>query len=62
MGGKSDLIKGALDLTAKLLGEGGEQAAQKAINIKKSDPFPVDYIEPGSLQYRYEHPDTNSFM
>ena len=31
MGAKSDLVKGALDLTAKLLGEGGQQAAKTGI-------------------------------
>lgn len=58
MAGKKDIVEQAL----KLIAGSSDDAAKRIASIRKSEPFPVDYIEPGSVRYRYEHPDTSAFM
>jgi hypothetical protein len=60
--GRGRVIGDVVDQALKLVMGSGDDAAKRISNIQKSDPFPVDYIEPGSLRYKYEHPDTSSFM
>lgn len=58
MAGKKDIV----DLALKMVMGGSDDVAKQIANIRRSEPFPADYIEPGSIRYRYEHPDTSSFM
>lgn len=58
MAGKKDIVEQAL----KLIAGSSDDAANRIASIRRSEPFPADYIEPGSVRYRYEHPDTSSFM
>lgn len=49
MGGKSDLVKGALDLTAKLLGAGAE-VSPKAIRAYHVSPHDFDVFKPSEFR------------
>jgi hypothetical protein len=58
MGGKKDIVEQAL----RLITGSGDDVAASAAKIVKSDPSPAEYIEPGSMRYLYQHPETGSYM
>jgi predicted GNAT family acetyltransferase len=56
------VVGDAVDAAMRLITGSGDDMAASAAKIVKSDPSPAEYIEPGSMRYLYQHPETGSYM